>query len=632
MEVKPDDASGYQPGAPISRPPPNPKDASIDKVAERVLGAEPLSLTAIPKTSISKVTLAELSPIQRKAYISFLKELPGNWKGKEKFIQGVEKEHGRLEALEKEVFQAKITEKEAEWWDCVDCRANTGGGHVFDYTYKPESRQRSQQDIYPAGEPDETAVINWYLLKNDEKQKPLPESIAKKLGEKEVLTLEQAYAKYGVKLIEASRNTDCEETAIVLFLNDLGIKASRDEQHAYKLVLTLPDCDALQVRWNALREKNPQLPPLTFKNSAGIAGNLEFTYAFLTADSLISEGKEHVHDVVLHVTRLIRAILRNPEKYSKDHFEAVKAVGDRYNRLLALEANTKNVANDWGFTERDFEILETSLGAAVDIHTATETVRATKEGFADSTSSIFRFETSMQVWAKNKLGPDVLSKAPILWNRLEAATSPLFGYTVQIDDMEADHLLRDEPIGTSLIAEHAFYLKSFSFEKFQDTQKVAYKITTSEDGMMHARFTIDDNTYETSGKSHGELMSKMLHAATSHFQAQQVRMQKLLDSYLPKLKAIDFRTGMKELSKLQDKPPGSLVMLQKSRQNNPNAFTLHMRSGKWDINEYTVTPTVRDKTIGFTVICAYPQYDKFFPAETVDDVLVEIKKDLDLNA
>lgn len=628
MEVKPDDASSLLPqGLPPKSP--SPQETSVERVKRGVLGenSQDSAVTHSLEAHVTKVNLSELSSTERKAYIEFLKGMPDSWKGKAGFLQKVETEHEKLETLDQAAKEKKLSEKHSEWWDCIDSRPNEGGGELFDFIYTSD-KQRLAKSPYPAGEPKQSDVNYAYSVSNNEKEMHLSKEVAKKIGESETLTLQQAYDKYGITLIRASRNPQ-KAILIKLFLNDLGIQVKYTKDHS--LIVTLPDSDALQVRWNKLREKNLELPPITFHNSDGIAGDLEFTHAYLTDDCLVSRGKELMHDTFFHVTRLITGILNNPSQYKNNRFESVRAIGDSYNRLVALEANSKNIADSWGFTKKDFEILETSLGAATDIHAAGINSRADKQTFQDVASSIFKFESKMEQFATDKLGPEVLVKAPLLWNRLEAATSPLFGFVSEFSEEKAYSLLFNAPIGTQVIGKESIYIKTPTFKNVTQIQQILYELTTTlEEGktVYHVAFTLGGKKYEESGESYGMVMRKMQDGIGEYFNEQGTKLQGLFDSYMPELKKMDFQKEWKERSNLSNKPIGSTLVLPGSGKD-PNKAILYIKTAEYSLKEHQFSPTLHEGKLGFMITDLYGN-EKFYEAGSLDEFTLKLKKDLGL--
>ena len=81
--------------------------------------------------------------------------------------------------------------------------------------------------------------------------------------------------------------------------------------------LYLPSVETLNTRWEEYRElhKDQMLPPLKFISSKGIESHEGFIYAFFTADAIISDDIEAVHDHGSHVIMLLANVLLYKEKY-----------------------------------------------------------------------------------------------------------------------------------------------------------------------------------------------------------------------------------------------------------------------------------------------------------------------------
>ena len=85
-----------------------------------------------------------------------------------------------------------------------------------------------------------------------------------------------------------------------------------DQFHLY-----LPTVEVLSKRWEEYRQlhKDQNLPPLKFISSQGIESDAAFIEAFFTADAIISEDIEAVHDHGIHVIPLLANVLTYKANY-----------------------------------------------------------------------------------------------------------------------------------------------------------------------------------------------------------------------------------------------------------------------------------------------------------------------------
>ncbi len=73
------------------------------------------------------------------------------------------------------------------------------------------------------------------------------------------------------------------------------------ECRADGVYLTLPDRATLLDRWNQLRKERPHLPPMDIISMDGDVDSKTFLSLFFKHDVLLANGKEFVHDHVVHV-------------------------------------------------------------------------------------------------------------------------------------------------------------------------------------------------------------------------------------------------------------------------------------------------------------------------------------------
>lgn len=99
----------------------------------------------------------------------------------------------------------------------------------------------------------------------------------------------------------------------------------------------LPDIETLQNRWNKIQQLHDKAK-LKFSNSNGIANDADFVASHFTSDAIISDGKEFIHDMGIHVIpTLVRGLLSTENEYEKEKERTFGLLKHLYNKILMLE-------------------------------------------------------------------------------------------------------------------------------------------------------------------------------------------------------------------------------------------------------------------------------------------------------
>lgn len=259
-------------------------------------------------------------------------------------------------------FEADVSLKTSALWNCIERKPDKYGGYIYAFKLKEEyddvtsndkekkeALQKIYKEIYPALELQGSAVVE-VLPDVDDKQ------IWKKLHP------------------DASSEKEAKENyknSFTAKLKALGYCSRVTPEGVY---MFLPDKEALTVRWEKLREKDPTLPKLDIISSEGISDDMAFVEAFFTHDALLSTGKEFVHDHHGHIFPLIGIIL-NPQNellpYNQSKAALVKVVAEGYRGIMLakreIEEGVIGIPKaQLALLEKRLEILEAGLGAFVD--------------------------------------------------------------------------------------------------------------------------------------------------------------------------------------------------------------------------------------------------------------------------
>ncbi len=130
--------------------------------------------------------------------------------------------------------------------------------------------------------------------------------------------------------------------------------------------ITLPDREAFLARWAILQESDKSLPDLRIADSAGIATDMEYIWSYLSHDSLLSDGKEFVHDQLLHIAMLVQLIEGEACQYIQAKYRTVLKIARACTRIFCQDGEERPK-------------LEFILGAFVDILAAETTNQSVRD-------------------------------------------------------------------------------------------------------------------------------------------------------------------------------------------------------------------------------------------------------------
>ncbi|MBS0615978.1 MAG: hypothetical protein JSR58_05445 [Verrucomicrobia bacterium] len=94
-------------------------------------------------------------------------------------------------------------------------------------------------------------------------------------------------------------------------LKELGYSSSIEGDN---ICLTVPDAKMISYRWEQIRSAH-QLPPISIISSDGIATDKEFTEVYEKHDGLLSDGKEMIHDHLVHISGILNEIIASKGNY-----------------------------------------------------------------------------------------------------------------------------------------------------------------------------------------------------------------------------------------------------------------------------------------------------------------------------
>lgn len=388
--------------------------ASIDKISEFVQKVERQTITPTEITEFLSFLENERIPLT-KLQIRELEKVFHKQKGPEELKKVIDLAK-KLEVIFGKRLEERMEDlksKSGQLWQCIDRVRNETGG--FSYVFRSrdefdnvtpnlEAKEKTIQaklkydEMFPAVE--FPAAFSLFLDPSKE-----PVEMTKKIAEERLNfygknTQPETIAKEQEKLqtyFKVSKE-----------LNELGYVFSQERDGVPGSYLTLPDRETLMVRWAALRERKPELPPFDIHSSEGIAGHVPFVEAFFTHDVLLSTGPEFIHDQIVHVVSTLHFILgttssdldvfiKNRElSFSKERFRLVQLVTSEYRDLQIAKEGIKSGKVDFGENTRLIEQMEALLGSIVDVLTNFSNALDTK-GWAQG-KSIWNLTLSQSNW------------------------------------------------------------------------------------------------------------------------------------------------------------------------------------------------------------------------------------------
>jgi hypothetical protein len=262
--------------------------------------------------------------------------------------------------------EQSIAEKTGALWDCFSRTPYPHGGYIYSFELNTKFDDRNPLDlqkrtavrdmldsIYPATEWDAHEACC-----------ELPGSWEKSF---------HAFDETMVKILNffglSTEQFGPKSWSYFRILHYLGYQFRFENE---KMIVDLPDHEALQTGWKELQKVRPELPPFNILSSDGIADHVAFAEAYVRYDVLLSTGKEFFHDHAYHVKRVIALMLEDSDKYKREK--------ERLARIVATVLRPIKIAKT-ALAETKLKLLkkgestplrkslckiEATLGAAVD--------------------------------------------------------------------------------------------------------------------------------------------------------------------------------------------------------------------------------------------------------------------------
>jgi len=229
-----------------------------------------------------------------------------------------------------------IAEKQGVLWDCIGRDPDEYGGYIYHYKLK----EKYDDDSYQVRKGDMTSDAHYRSLYRKRRKIDLKNS-----------EIFPAIEPSGSGVVYA---------LLYPIWQNLGYSYKNDKSGFY---LSLPDKEALEARFEKLRETRPGLQPLKIASSEGVADDLSFIEAYLKFDVLLSSSKEFVHDHFFHVMRTIDLMLFEPSY--PDERQRIREIVSKVllSIKIAEEEIDKNKLTD---LKGDLDKIITAVGAEVD--------------------------------------------------------------------------------------------------------------------------------------------------------------------------------------------------------------------------------------------------------------------------
>jgi len=165
----------------------------------------------------------------------------------------------------------------------------------------------------------------------------------------------------------------------MLMVRQFGYECHRTEEGVY---LIIPDREALEARWNKIRQEHPELPELGILPQSGIADDRSFIKAFFSHHRVLSEDKEFIHDQIFHIISLLNLIVEPLFKqYILKKREKIAQFQQRIQHVMEQienipPAQAKEI-------KQHIELLEASLSAYMDVFNTNNTFDFSDIGMSD---------------------------------------------------------------------------------------------------------------------------------------------------------------------------------------------------------------------------------------------------------
>jgi len=159
-------------------------------------------------------------------------------------------------------------------------------------------------------------------------------------------------------------------------LAPLGYECKRTNEGVF---LYIPDLEALEIRWNKMREARSDLPELDILPFSGIADDLTFINAYLTHHAMLSVDKEFIHDHMAHIIPMLHLMLHSGLNGNPTYTEYRARSREKISRLLqqiqiakiVMEGKKQFLSkNKMKQIETHIPHLEASLAAFIDVYSS----------------------------------------------------------------------------------------------------------------------------------------------------------------------------------------------------------------------------------------------------------------------
>jgi len=305
----------------------------------------------------------------------------------------------------------KIKEKKSGLWNCFGRTIDpVSNGFLYQFSFKSEYQffdalEIKQTEIFPAIEMSAEAV---HLQFNENAiaarihvKEQILKDIEKKISQAKINNNNPGFYtgfQFQVALDRLDREKRVVESELkalnfslkaVSFLNEIGYKT---DNSTGEIVLTLPDHEFLMFYYNRVRkeQKNLNLPKITLASSNGIASDLEYVFALMKHDGLLSNSTEFVHDHLQHIYVLMKKAYLTGSRYTEirgQDLKIAKKILEKVFRAkfeLQKDESTVFFQFERELLQGNIRLIETLLGALIDS-------LSTKD-FTEEASEIFTFK------------------------------------------------------------------------------------------------------------------------------------------------------------------------------------------------------------------------------------------------
>ncbi len=388
--------------------------------------------------------LKAMSPKERGRYVEFLGsigELP----------EGLQDISDRLAEVEK----ADLKQKSGHMWDCI---GRSDG--IYQFRMKPEYESDEAfhlktKEITPAIEVSAAGVV-WLFDTSRADSMILKAEELLKVGGSKSMPLREAYNTFGLKLLPFSGLSQ-RSALLGLVYEDLGYGVRVDKEGT---VLLLPNREVLEERWAKLQEKNSELADLHVLGAAGIATDEAFLEGHVTHNILLSDGKEFIHDHIIHLVagiELLASLAANGIDYETYKHTVVQGLFGVYKKILSVDHRLKGMDPNFLLTSKELALLKRSIGAVVDVTTA-QARQYNSSVIRSHVRWILEEKGDFYQGAVADFSEEFVRRLSLVWDKLDLATAPLYGYP-ELEEAVVTKLLGENPELLGVCTKYTLFLR-----------------------------------------------------------------------------------------------------------------------------------------------------------------------------